>query len=107
VLSTAAFFSNYIHLYTNLVHGFYICTGHKKGISSCQLARDIGVTQKSAWFMLHRVREMMKMKNSKKLNNTVEADETYIGGKVTNMHKAKRKELGIKKCLIHTMKKVV
>ncbi len=37
----------------------------------------------------------------------VEADETYIGGKVTNMHKAKRKELGIKKCLIHTMKKVV
>ena len=57
--------------------------------------------------MLHRVREMMKMKNSKKLNNTVEADETYIGGKVTNMHKAKRKELGIKKCLIHTMKKVV
>lgn len=40
----------------------YIFTAHKKGVSSCQLARDLGITQKSAWFMLHRIREMFTIK---------------------------------------------
>ena len=71
----------------------YILTAHKKGISSIQLAKDLGVTQKTAWFMNHRIRENLKDKNSSLLGNTVEIDEVYIGGKVGNMSKAKRKQL--------------
>ncbi len=71
----------------------YILTAHKKGISSIQLAKDLGVTQKTAWFMNHRIRENLKDKNSSLLGNTVEIDEVYIGGKVGNMSKAKRKKL--------------
>lgn len=59
----------------------YILTAHRKGISSCQLARDIEVTQKTAWFMLHRIRYAVKAKSFKKpLNGIVEIDETYVGG---------------------------
>lgn len=71
----------------------FLATAHKKGISSYQLAKDIGVSQKSAWFMLHRIRELMKPKNDIALDNIVEVDEVYIGGKVANMSKAKRKML--------------
>lgn len=60
----------------------YIISAHKKGISSCQLARDLGVTQKTAWFMLHRIRESLKSKNSSLLSGTVEVDETYSGRKL-------------------------
>ncbi len=69
----------------------YIATSHKKGISSLQLSRDIGVTQKTAWFILHRIREMLQVKAPKMLNSMVEIDETYVGGKSTNRHKHKRK----------------
>jgi hypothetical protein len=68
----------------------YLCTAHKKGISSYQLGKDIGVAQKNAWFMLHRIREMMRTKHETKLKNTVECDEVYMGGKVSNMSKKKR-----------------
>lgn len=57
----------------------YICTAHKKGISSHQFARDYGITQKSAWFLLHRVREMLKGDQSQ-LKDVVQADELYVGG---------------------------
>ncbi len=72
----------------------YVATGHKKGISSYQLARDLGITQKSAWFMLHRIREGMRAKWQPKLgaNNIVEADETYVGGSISNKSNTKRKE---------------
>jgi transposase-like protein len=60
----------------------YILTAHKKGISSLQLSRDINVTQKTAWFMLHRIRYAVKVKSfDKPLMGTIEADETYVGGK--------------------------
>ncbi|QEC68571.1 IS1595 family transposase [Panacibacter ginsenosidivorans] len=59
----------------------HIITAHKKGISSCQLARDLGVEQKTAWFMNHRIREALKEKNSPLLDGTIEADETYMGRK--------------------------
>jgi transposase-like protein len=62
----------------------------KNGISSHELGRAIGVTQKTAWFMLHRIREAMKTGTFRKLGGTVEADETFVGGKAENMHKARR-----------------
>lgn len=71
----------------------YLSSAHKKGISSYQLGRDIGVSQKSAWFMLHRIREMMRPKDNVKLDNIVEVDETFIGGIVGNMSKTRRAKL--------------
>jgi transposase-like protein len=59
----------------------------KNGISSYELARALGVTQKTAWFMLHRIRLAMQSGSFDKMSGTVEVDETYIGGKVKNMHK--------------------
>jgi transposase-like protein len=62
----------------------------KNGISSCELARDLGVTQKTAWFMAHRLRFALTDGGSGLLSGQVEADETFIGGKARNMHVAKR-----------------
>lgn len=64
----------------------------KNGISSHELARALGVTQKSAWFMLHRIREAMRTGTFTKLRGTVESDETFIGGKADNMHPHKREK---------------
>jgi transposase-like protein len=73
-------------------HAMYLITAHKKGVSSVQLAKDLGVTQKSAWFMIHRIRESLREKESKLLSNTVEIDETYVGGKLHNKHRKVRNE---------------
>lgn len=72
------------------LHAIFIFTSHKKGISSHQLAKDIGITQKSAWFMLSRIREILKEKAPQMLEGVVEADETYIGGKISNWSNKKR-----------------
>lgn len=77
----------------NWFTAIYLVTAHKKGISSYQLGRDIGVTQKTAWFMLHRIRELMRPKVATKLDNIVEIDECYVGGKVGNMSKKRRAAL--------------
>lgn len=62
----------------------------KNGISSYELARDLGVTQKTAWFMLHRIRVAMTDETGKiGGNGPIECDETFIGGKIKNMHKSK------------------
>lgn len=65
----------------------------KNGISSLELGRALGVTQKTAWFMLHRIREAMKTRTARKLSGEVEGDETFIGGKAKNMHKDRREKL--------------
>ncbi len=65
----------------------------KNGISSYELHRNLGITQKSAWFVLHRIRIAMQSGSFEKLSGTVECDETYIGGKSINMHAKKRKEM--------------
>lgn len=70
----------------------YILTAHKKGISSCQLARDLGVTQKTAWFINHRVRLIMGEPEPEPLKDVVEVDETYVGGKFKNMNRGRRKK---------------
>jgi len=62
----------------------------KNGISSYEISRDLNITQKSAWFLLHRIRLLMQNGSLEKLNGTIEADETFIGGKSKNMHLDRR-----------------
>ncbi|HAY3533818.1 TPA: IS1595 family transposase [Elizabethkingia anophelis] len=68
----------------------WLVTAHKKGISSIQLSKDIGITQKTAWFMLQRIRACFGIENSNELEGVVECDETFIGGKNKNRHKDKK-----------------
>jgi transposase-like protein len=72
----------------------WLIANAKNGISSCELARSLGMTQKSAWFVLHRIRKAMQNGSLGKLSGHIEVDETYIGGKARNMHISKRKYLG-------------
>ena len=66
----------------------------KNGVSSYELHRAIGVTQKTAWFMLHRIRAAIKAKSfNKKLAGIVETDETFIGGLLKNMHQSRREQV--------------
>ena len=72
----------------------WLISNCKNGISSYELARALGVTQKSAWHMLHRLRESMTDETGKIGGGSpVECDETFVGGKVKNMHKSKRSKL--------------
>lgn len=71
----------------------HLLCASKKGISGHQMARMLGVTYKTAWFMMHRIREAMKDTDNEPMGGygvTVEADETYVGGKVTNRHASER-----------------
>ena len=72
----------------------WLIANAKNGISSLELHRSLGITQKSAWFLLHRIRKAMQNGSLNKLSGHVEVDETYIGGKARNMHMSKRKHLG-------------
>ena len=73
---------------------FYLVTTNLKGISSMKLHRDLGITQKAAWFMVHRIRETWKDETTVKFAGPVEADETAIGGVEKNKHSHKRLHAG-------------
>lgn len=72
----------------------WLIANAKNGISSHELSRALGITQKSCWHMLHRIRLAMQTGTFKKLSGDVEVDETYIGGKARNMHKGARGNVG-------------
>jgi transposase-like protein len=75
------------------IYAMYLLVTARKGISSMQLAKEIGITQKSAWFVLHRLREACG-DNLTKLRGIIEIDETYIGGIEKNKHKSKKLKAG-------------
>ncbi len=69
---------------------FWMMANCKNGVSSYEIHRALGVTQKSAWFMLHRIRLAVQAGSLEKMRGEIEIDETYIGGKARNMHASKR-----------------
>jgi len=76
------------------VYAMYLLVTARKGISSMQLSKEIGITQKSAWFVLHRLREACGGKDLTKLQGIIEIDETFVGGKETNKHENKKLKAG-------------
>ena len=80
--------------YDKWLCGFWLIANAKNGISSYEIGRALGVTQRTGWFMLQRIRLAMQNGSIVKIAGQVEADETFIGGKARNMHKGKRKAKG-------------
>lgn len=79
--------------YDKWMCAIWLIANAKNGISSYEIHRAIGVTQKSAWFLLHRIRLAMKTGSFLKMSGTIETDETFVGGKAKNMHQERRANL--------------
>ena len=78
----------------------------RNGISSCELARALGITQKSAWHTLHRIRLAMETRSFRLISGEIEADASFIGGRISNMHRSKAKKFGgqrgmVGKAIVH------
>eukprot|EP00975_Prorocentrum_lima_P057343 12027310-Prorocentrum_lima.AAC.1 len=74
------------------LYAIIMIANRKNAISSYQLADDLDIPQKTAWYMLHRIRTAMAKENNQKLSGDVEIDETFVGGKNINRHKDKKVE---------------
>ena len=78
---------------TKWLPAIWMVTNDKNGISSYEVARALGVSQQTSWFMLHRIREAVQNGSLKMLSGEIEVDETYVGGKTKFMHKDKKAKL--------------
>src|ERR1700687_4997259 len=76
------------------LYAMYLLVTARKGISSLQLSKEIGITQKSAWFVLHRLREACGGSNLSRLKGIIEIDETFVGGIEKNKHESKKLKTG-------------
>ena len=89
---TKTFFANSKLGMRDWLYAIIMIANHKNAISSYQLADDLDIQQKTAWYMLHRIRTAMAKENNQKLSGEVEIDETFVGGKNINRHKDKKVE---------------
>lgn len=89
---TGTMFANSKLPFRHWLYAMFVFSAHKRGVSSCQLARDLGITQKTAWNMLHKIRQYMAFENNYTLSGEVEIDEAFVGGKNKNRHKNKKVE---------------
>jgi transposase-like protein len=92
-LTTGTIFENTKIPLSTWLAALYVIASHKKGISSHQLARDLGITQKSTWFLNHHIGQMVTDKAPDLLQDHVMIDESHIGGRWANMPKTKRTAL--------------
>lgn len=89
---TGTFFANSKLGMRDWLYAIIMIANRKNAISSYQLADDLDIPQKTAWYMLHRIRTAMAKENNQKLSGDVEIDETFVGGKNINRHKDKKVE---------------
>ena len=92
-LRTASVMANSKLGYQQWIIALYLLTTSLKGVSSMKLHRDLGITQKTAWHMAHRLREALMRDPPELFSGPVEVDETYVGGRRRNMHASQRREL--------------